>query len=255
MQYSIATAISTIILASTLTSAAAVPKLPTTINIQIKTGSGDASTQDQIAVGSLQTTQSTKLPLGSGVNAQVVDSGFTCQVFSDAKGAKKLGPTFTDDNQNPASFTDASDGEVDSDISAAVLLGSICCAPTAQFQALCGKLGSGSGASASSGINNSGSGKAAGSDAFSVRIQIDGLSELATQGEILADGKRHALTAPLIGEGATSVQINEAPKGTSVQCDAFDKAGKKLGAFAIGKDASFSPNGVTIETIACKSVA
>lgn len=251
MQYSIATAISTILLASTLTSAAAVPKAPTTINIQIKTGSGDASTQDQITVGSLQTTQSTKLPLGSGVNAQVVDSGFTCQVFSDAKGTKKLGPTFTDDNQNPASFTDASDGEVDSDISAAVPLGSICCAPTAQFQALCGKLGSGSGAA--SGINNSGSGKAAGTDAFAVRIQINGLSELATQGEVLADGKRHALTAPLIGEGATSVQINEAPKGTKVQCDAFDKAGKKLGAFAVGKDASFSPNGVTIETIACKS--
>ncbi|KAF2104147.1 hypothetical protein NA57DRAFT_50992 [Rhizodiscina lignyota] len=235
MQYSIATAITTILLASTFTFAApaAVPRAAsTTINIQEKTGDGDESIQQTIVSnGKLQTTQTNGIGLGSAVNALVVDSGFTCQAFSDAKGATKLGSTF--DSTTTASFTDASDGEVDSNASAAVAIGSVCCDTTALFASTCGKLGSGSGS---------------GSDVFPVTIQIDGLDELATQGDIVADGKPHALTAPLEGQDALSVSIVHTHE--AVNCEALGNKNAKLGAFSVGKDATFKKP-VDIKAITC----
>lgn len=229
MQYSFATAISTILLASTLTSAIVIPK--PTINIQLKTGDGDASIQETIVVGSLQTKQTNGLVLGKAVNAEVVDAGFTCQMFSDAKGTKKLGSTF--DSTTTASFTAASDGSTASQADDAVTLGSICCASTALFPSVCGKLGSSK------------------NTFFDLRIQIDGGDELATQGEVLANGFPQKLEAPLIGEGALSVSIVQTP--SNVECQAFYRH-KKVGAsFNKATEVDF-PRAENIDAVACTQI-
>jgi hypothetical protein len=270
MQFSIATAITTVLLGSALTSAAAIPQVQqdNSIRVQLKTGNGDASVQNSVLPGSLQTKQSTDAPFADAVTAKVVDAGFTCQAFSDAKGQKKLGSrkdpktnailtTFDDSQDGEAQIADpnVATGEV-ADNGGAVPIGSYCCAPTAQFQKVCGKFGAGkvdNGKGSKKGINNGSNGAAAGNanaDAFNVRIQINGAdAELATQGEILANGKPQALSAPLIGEDSIGASIVTSDK--PAECTAFDKNGKKLGAFG-SAGASFVGN---IETVACSQVS
>lgn len=239
MQYSVATSISTILFASTLTSALVIPRqAASTVTVQFKTGDGDSSIQQTLASGKLVTTTSTGDAIRPAVNGQIVDAGDKCQFFSDAKGANKLGGVLSSDDTDPVQFTDASDGSTASVASDAVTLGSVCCASAGQFDSLCGSLGSGS--------DNTGA-----SSAFPVLIQISGLSEQATQGEIVADGKPHALEAPLIGTDALTASIVHTHK--AVKCQAADANGNNLGGeFEVGTDADFGVStGVTVATVAC----
>lgn len=287
MQYSIATAITTILFASTLSSAAAVPRQAgSTVIVQFRNGDGDSSVQQTFAAGKLVTTTVDGLPITRAVNGEIVDSGDKCQFFSDAKGTQKIGGVLSSTDSNAVQFTDASTGGTGSVASQAVTLGSVFCASAAQFDSQSGTPSSASTSTSTStsvsapsassqdtifpGLTTDNSPSATEPDTifpsltsvsipsastkagiFPVLIQINGLGEQASQGDILADGTPYALSAPLVGSDALSASIVHTHK--AVECQAADAQGNALGGqFASGVDADFGVStGVTVATITC----
>jgi hypothetical protein len=136
-----------------------------TVGVKIKTGDGDASTIAEITLDVIfETTPQTN----SGVSAEVDDDNVFCQAFSDVAATKKLGPVFS--NNNDASFTNASSGDVDSNAADAVPIGAIICSGSqGGLQKDIAKVG----------------GSSSGNDSnATVRIELDIDSETARQTEI-----------------------------------------------------------------------
>jgi hypothetical protein len=240
MQYSLTTIISATLLLSTVSALPATSSrraTPNTANIQIKTGDGDASVQRNVKLGSLQTKDAQSGgDFGDGVNAFVVNSGVTCQAFADATGKTKLGGTFT--NTITASFTNASNGGVDSNASDAVTIAALCCAVDANFAKDCGNLGSNNG-------NGSGKGK-------TVRVQIDEAGDESTQGEVPVDGSLYVLSAALDGKNALDAFIVDTEGAVNPSCQAF---ADENGTTPVGPRFSTVEaqlGGMTVQSLICK---
>ncbi|KAF3067590.1 hypothetical protein CFAM422_008641 [Trichoderma lentiforme] len=166
--------------------------------IQLKNGDGDASVGASIPANTLFSTANNR-QVDAGVNAQAVTSGCVCQAFSDAAGTIKLGGIF--DDHTLVSFTDASNGGVDSQLDQAVPIGSFCCVTTPNTVPVC----SGSGAGAPPPPTQT------------VRVQINSADDSARQIEVPADGSPFAASFSI----ANSVEIVDVEGFSHATCQAF----------------------------------
>jgi len=227
MQYSIATAISTILVASSLTAAVAIPQQAAAIteaDLQVADGNGDGSfgrAIDSKDFGKVVVRASDGQDL-NGVAVGLSTQGVTCQIF-DPKSLQPLSAfkPFTFETSGKIAFGQhGSDGSTASNAADAIDI-ALCCDLSGKFASTCGKpQGSGKG------VNNGSNGGAAGSTqkALPVEMLFRGLSELAFPETVLADGKPHAIGATPIG-GIEDISITK--QHTAVQCMVFsDLAGK-----------------------------
>ncbi|KAL6864640.1 hypothetical protein J3F83DRAFT_742540 [Trichoderma novae-zelandiae] len=173
--------------------------------IRLKNGDGDASVGASIPANALFPTADNR-QVSAGVNAQAVTPGCVCQAFSDAAGTLKLGGIF--DDQTLASFTDASSGEVDSQIDQAAPIGSFCCVTAPNTVPIC-----------------SGAGTAPPTE--TVRVQINSADESAVQIEVPADGSPFAVSFSI----ANAVEVVDIKGSKRATCQAFSDA---AGAVAVG---------------------
>lgn len=243
MQYSITTATSAILFASVLTSAAVINnRQASEVRLTVKVGDGDASRQVSVATGSLQVTDRDGRQI-SGCNAILNDAGISCQAFSDAQGLTKLGNVFN--SQQSGIWSDKCDGGVSSRLQDAVQVGSICCADSRAFPNVCG----GGNGSKNDGSNNN---TPQNSDALSVRIQLSGLSELAIQDEILANGEPQPVRNAVGIQTAAILRSDE-----TVTCQAFTQREDGTfqpidsGIFSVDQEANISKRGVDVAAVSC----
>lgn len=203
--------------------------------IQLKNGDGDASVGASIPANTLFSTANNR-QVDAGVNAQAVTSGCVCQAFSDAAGTIKLGGIF--DDHTLVSFTDASNGGVDSQLDQAVPIGSFCCVTTPNTVPVC----SGSGAGAPPPPTQT------------VRVQINSADDSARQIEVPADGSPFAASFSI----ANSVEIVDVEGSSHATCQAFsDENGVVAAGSPFGID-EVSLNGgaaTSILSIRCKPSA
>ncbi|KAL6817617.1 hypothetical protein V8C40DRAFT_269106 [Trichoderma camerunense] len=198
--------------------------------IQLKNGDGDASVGASIPANTLFSTANNR-QVDAGVNAQAVTSGCVCQAFSDAAGTIKLGGIF--DDHTLVSFTDASNGGVDSQLDQAVPIGSFCCVTTPNTVPVC----SGSGAPPP--------------PTQTVRVQINSADDSARQIEVPADGSPFAASFSI----ANSAEIVDIEGSSHVTCQVFSDAN---GVVAVGSPFGIdevSLNGgaaISILSIRCK---
>lgn len=179
--------------------------------IQLKNGDGDASVGASIPANTLFSTANNR-QVDAGVNAQAVTSGCVCQAFSDAAGTIKLGGVF--DDHTLVSFTDASNGGVDSQLDQAVPIGSFCCVTAPNTVPVCSGSGSGTGAPPPP-------------PAQTVRVQINSADDSARQIEVPADGSPFAASFSI----ANSVEIVDVEDSSHATCQAFSDAN---GVVAVG---------------------
>ncbi|KAL7796371.1 hypothetical protein V8C43DRAFT_304251 [Trichoderma afarasin] len=200
--------------------------------IQLKNGDGDASVGASIPANTLFSTANNR-QVDAGVNAQAVTSGCICQAFSDAAGTIKLGGIF--DDHTLVSFTDASNGGVDSQLDQAVPIGSFCCVTTPNTVPVC----SGSGAPPPPPPTQT------------VRVQINSADDSARQIEVPADGSPFAASFSI----ANSAEIVDIEGSSHATCQAFSDAN---GVVAVGSPFGIdevSLNGgaaISILSIRCK---
>ncbi|KAH0496062.1 hypothetical protein TgHK011_003445 [Trichoderma gracile] len=201
--------------------------------IRLKNGDGDASVGASIPADRLFSTANNR-QVSAGVNAQAVTPGCVCQAFSDAAGTLKLGGIF--DDQTLVSFTDASSGEVDSQIDQAVSIGSFCCVTTPNTAPIC------------SGTGTSPPPPSAGT----VRVQINSADDSASQIEVPMDGSPFGVSFG-IADAAEIIDIEGSNRAT---CQAFsDVEGTATVGMPFGTDL-VSLNGgaaVSILSLRCKS--
>ncbi|KAL6792221.1 hypothetical protein GGI42DRAFT_364776 [Trichoderma sp. SZMC 28013] len=199
--------------------------------IQLKNGDGDASVGASILANTLFSTANNR-QIDAGVNAQAVTPGCVCQAFSDAAGTIKLGGIF--DDRTLASFTDASNGEVNSQPDQAVPIGSFCCVTAPNTVPVC-----------------SGSGTWTPPPTQTVRVQINSADDSAVQIEVPADGSPFAVSSRI----ANSVEIVDIEGSSHVTCQAFSD---ENGVVAVGSPFGIdevSLNGgaaISILSIRCK---
>lgn len=196
-----------------------------TVDIVLRTGDGDASIGFSVPLNRL--TQSTAQN-SRGVKATIstTSSSLFCRAFSDARGNTPLGGVFTSDIS--ASFTDASDGEVDSTSDLAVKIGAYCCVDKEDGFAAAGCAGKTATPPPAAPPKDNPPPKTGGK-AKTVRVMFTGLSELAAQAEIPADGSVVPLAkaAPLF-EDVISATIVDAEDVKGAACQVFsDKEGRK----------------------------
>jgi len=220
-----------------------------TVNIQAKTGDGDASVGFSITVGELNPTTSAGMPLESlslcvanfyialaqaqkAVNAEVDDDGVFCQAFSDNAGTIELGPVFTS-KTGPASFTNSSSGDVSSSADQAVPVGAYCCVTSADGFGACSGSGSGTGSSSTQ----------------TVRVEAFGENELAEQSEVPLDNSVFRFAGRFDTAQIINVEGAKNPK-----CTAFSDV---LGDIAVGKpfstDLTTLGKAVIVQSLRCSA--
>ncbi|KAL7943608.1 hypothetical protein V8C42DRAFT_327980 [Trichoderma barbatum] len=202
--------------------------------IRIKNGDGDASVGVSIPANALFSTINSA-QVNAGVNAQAVTSGCVCQAFSDAAGTLKLGGIF--DDHTLASFTDASNGEVDSQVDQAVPIGAFCCVTAPNTVPICSD-----------------------SDTWTpppppppptqtVRVQINSADDSAVQIEILADGSPFGASFGI----ANAVEIIDTKGSNQATCQAFsDIAGTVAVGSPFGTDLVFLNGGAAISILSLR---
>ncbi|OTA00204.1 hypothetical-protein [Trichoderma parareesei] len=223
-----------------LTSVSALPKamIPRQTDscfVRLKNGDGDASVGASIPADTLFSTANNR-QLSAGVNAQAVTPGCVCQAFSDAAGTLKLGGIF--DDQTLVSFTDASSGEVDSQIDQAVSIGSFCCVTTPHTAPICSGAGT----------------PPPPPPAGTVRVQINSADDSASQVEVPVDGSPFAVSFG-IADAAEIVDIEGSNRAT---CQAFsDVAGTATVGRPFSTDLVSLNDGATviILSLRCKSTS
>lgn len=201
--------------------------------IQLKNGDGDASVGASIPANTLFSTANNR-QVDAGVNAQAVTSGCVCQAFSDSAGTIKLGGIF--DDHTLVSFTDASNGGVDSQLDQAVPIGSFCCVTTPNTVPVC---------------SGSGAGAPPPPPTQTVRVQINSADDSARQIEVPADGSPFAASFSI----ANSAEIVDIEGSSQATCQTFSDAN---GVVAVGSPFGIdevSLNGgaaISILSIRCK---
>ncbi|PTB63612.1 hypothetical protein BBK36DRAFT_1171088 [Trichoderma citrinoviride] len=210
-----------------------IPRQTDSCFIRLKNGDGDASVGASIPVDALFSTDDNR-QINAGVNAQAVTPGCVCQAFSDAAGTLKLGGIF--DDQTLVSFTDASSGEVDSQIDQAVPIGSFCCVLAPNTVPTCSSIGTPS--------------PPPPTDA--VRVQINSVDDSAVQIQVPADGSPFAVSFGL----ANAVEIVDVESSNKATCQAFsDVAGTVAVGNPFGTDLLSLNGGAAVDILSfrCKS--
>jgi hypothetical protein len=220
-----------------------------TIQVQIKTGDGDASIQVTVTLDQLFTTPQ------QAVAASVNDPTAVCQAFNDSAATQPLGAPFT--AANGAIFVN--DGSTASVASDAITIGAFLCSSSmSKLLADEAKITTpGSSSSSPSSPSSSGSGA-------TVRIELEQSADQFVQGEVPADGSIFLTAGTNFGTLGLDFNIVEA-QGVDVnkiKCQAFyDTAATIIaGTFATeanGGDVLTSDknNPVTLNAFKCSVVA
>ncbi|KAM0262576.1 hypothetical protein ACHAQJ_001621 [Trichoderma viride] len=204
--------------------------------IRIKNGDGDASVGVSIPANVLFSTANSA-QIKAGVNAEAVTTGCVCQAFSDATGTVKLGSTFDDDTV--ASFTDSSDGGVDSQADEAVPIGSFCCVNTPNTEPNC----------SNSGTSAPPPPPPPPPPAENVRVQVDSADDSAVQIEVPADGSPFAVSFSI----ANALEVVDTESANQVTCQAFsDKAGTAAVGSPFGTNLVFLDGGAGVKILSLR---
>jgi hypothetical protein len=223
-----------------------------TIQVQIKTGDGDASIQITVTLDQLFTTPQ------QAVAASIDDPTAICQAFSDSAATEPLGAPFTAAN----GVTFVNDGSTASVASDAITIGAfLCSSSSSKLQADEAKtVNSGSSSSSPSSSSSSSSS----GNGVTVTIELEQSADQFVQGQVPADGSVFLTAGTNFGTLGLDFNIVAAQGAdvNKIKCQAFYDTSATIiaGTFATeanGGDVLTSDrsNPVTLNAFECSVVA